>query len=632
MVGLSQNGVRAETGATADDIVINVLNVTGGLSGISTVNNGVGATSITVRGIAQGGVSGVDASSSAGQDVAILNQGTIRNTSGQSADLALHASGGVIELTNTGTLVGAVNLSANSSQTVNSGSWNSIGGTSAFTGADDRLRNAGSGVIVGAVSAGSAETTIWSGLEAFQNNGRLQLQDGGTGDVIRTSANTRFFSGSVLAVDIGGLNSADLFDTTGTVTIQPGSHLTLNTVQPLVLHGKYVVVEADAGLTGQFDFQDQFLTAFAGLRDGYTATTAFVEFAQLRALAEAGVTPNQKATAAGADSLPAGNAVKDALLLLTSDAVAARAFDQLSGEIHPSARTAAVEDSRLPRNAVLDRLSDDETGRSVWGRAFGGRGQNDGDLNAAKLKRETGGVLFGVDGVLGGNFTVGVAAGWFDTDLKVNRRASTGSVESIHGLAYIGARFGNWSVKAGAGYGETSTKTQRDVVFPGFSAVTKAEYDGSVTQGFVEAGYRIPLGGGGHIEPFANVTYVQVKTDAFKEVGGPAALSGEAITEDATISSLGLRFETNQMGPFSLRGSTGWRHSSGDLDPTGRHAFAGGATFTVLGAAQSKDAGFANVEAQWRLAPNVIVNVAYDCVIGKDSEDNAITAGFKVVF
>jgi outer membrane autotransporter protein len=667
VIGTESVGILTTAGVNAGDVVIDAMNVTGRSAGISTVNNGLGATDVTVRGLVQGQFNGVNVTSSASQSANIQNLGTIRNSSGQSSDLALSASGGAIDVMNANVLFGTINLSGNSSQTRNFGSWTSIGGTSAFFGADDRLLNAGTGVIVGSGLAGLAETTVWAGLETFLNSGLIRLQDGGTGDSIQTSANAQFLAGSVMSVDVGGLNS-DLFFTTGTVNILPGSVLTVNTAQPLVFGHQYVIVQADAGLTGQFDLADQFMTAFIGLRDGYTATTAFVELAQIRALAEAGLTQNQKETAAGADSLADNDEVKNALLLLPDDAAAIAAFDLLSGEIHPSARTAAVEDSRLPRDAVLNRLSDSQRSGAVWGQAYGGWGRSDDDGNAARLDRDSRGLVFGVDTIVGDMVTLGVAAGWTNTDLELNDRASEGSVESVHGLAYLGAHVGAWRMKAGAGYAETSTDTERRIIFPGVSAERTASYDGSITQAFVEAGYHLLLAWGGHAEPFASVAMVRVKSDAFAENTGLAALSGEAINEDATLTTLGLRFETERTGPFTLRGAAGWRHSTGDLDPVGRHAmerhntvvvgpgpgptsplgaaplsapgagplalpaFDGGSTFTVLGAAQSENAAFLNIQARWRLTPNVSFDLGYDGVLGSNGEDHAVTGGFKVVF
>jgi outer membrane autotransporter protein len=511
---------------------------------------------------------------------------------------------------------------------LNSGNWQSIGGTSNFATIDDQLFNTATGTIIGGMLAATAETTAWQGLERFQNNGVLRLQDGGVGDLVQTSAATIFASGSGLSVDIAGVNGTDSFRTAGTVAIEAGSRLQAATTQPLVLHGKYVVVQADGGLTGQFLFEDQLLTAFAGLRDGYTPTSAFLEFAQMKALDSAGLTPNQKAAAGGADSLPDGNAVKDALLLLPDNAAAQAAFDQLSGEIHPSARNAMVEDSRLVRNAVLDRLADGE-GSGLWGRLFATSGTSDGDYNAAALDRDTKGGVIGLDRSMG-SVTVGVAGGWSDTRLRVARRDSNGSIESMHGMVYAGARFGAFGLRGGAGYARTSTETTRRIAFAGFNAAPAADYHGSVLQGFVEAGYRVPLGGG-HVEPFASLTAIRAKTDAFTEASGPAALSGTAISEKTTSAMLGARFETSPVGAFSLRGTAGWRHARGDLDPVGRHAFAGGTPFTVLGTAGSKNAGVFDAEARYRIS-NVTLSVGYNGVLGARNADHAITGAFKIVF
>ena len=150
-------------------------------------------------------------------------------------------------------------------------------------------------------------------------------------------------------------------------------------------------------------------------------------------------------------------------------------------------------------------------------------------------------------------------------------------------------------------------------------------------QGFVEGGYRLPVAGG-HVEPFAGMTAIRARTDAFIEASGPAALSGEAIRETTMSSMLGARFETSPAGAFSLRGTVGWRHAWGDLDPVGRHAFAGGTPFTVLGTAGSRNAGVLDAEARYRLAPNVTLSVGYAGVLGAGNADHAITGAFKIVF
>ena len=624
-------GVSIEAGLTSGDVYVDANHVSGGSSGIAIINQGNGSTTVTARGLVEGGDMGVFVNSQGTQEAYLYNEGLIRNRSALSSDLAVSLSGGAVEVTNSSQIVGTISLFADESLTSNVGSWNSTGGVSQFTGADDLLVNSDNGLLIARSNAATEDLTFWVGLERFENSGGISLRDGGVGDILATSAASFFYEGSTLAVDIGGVDGSDQFFTSGTLNIDEGANLSVNIAQPLTLNSQYVVAAAFGGLTGQFVFDDVMLTAFAGLRDGYTANTAYIEFVQLKALAEAGITPNQKAAAAGADSLPDGNPLKDALVLLPDETTAVDAFDQISGEVHPTARTAMIEDSRLPRDAVLTRLSDGQPDSAVWGRIIGEDGLSFGDFNAARTDRETHGLLVGVDRAVGGNLTAGVAIGWSDTELEIERRTSVAQVESVQLMAYVGGRFDRWGVRAGVGYGETSIDTERAVVFPGFSAGLESDYDGSVLQGFVEAGYRMPAADG-HVEPFANLIALRARTEAFAEAAGAAALSGEAGEEDVMMSTLGIRVETNPMGAFSVRGAAGWRHAWGDLDPAGAHAFSGGSSFTVLGAALSEDAAVANLEARWRLSPNVSMSVALDSVLGSDSRDHAITGGLKVVF
>jgi outer membrane autotransporter protein len=624
-------GVAAFAGANSANLSMDVTNVGGGSTGISAFNAGTGATSIATRGIVEGGTSAIRAETSGGEFMQIINSGTIRNSSGQSFDRAITAVGSQIGIGNGGTLIGTLDVSGTESFVANGGIWNSIGGSNLFGGASDEMANLSAGVIVGWSGAANIDTTSWPGLERFTNIGRIDLADGGVGDRVETTANTVLTDASLLAVDIGGAAGADTFRTTGNLDIDAGSLLSVNVVQPLALNSKYVVVDAGGGLAGEFDFEDQFVTAFAGLRDGYTPTTAFVEFAQLRDLADAGLTPNQKETAAGADSLPDGNSVKDALLLLADDAIAQDAFDQLSGEIHPSARTAMIEDSRLPRNAVLARLSDKEPEGMLWGQAFGNWGTSDGDRNAATLQRDSYGFVIGGDVGLGENVTLGLAAGYLDTDLAVRARGSSGSAKTIHGLAYIGGSFGSFGIKAGVGYAKVDIDTRRTVAFPGFGDTLTADYNGTLMQGFAEMGYRLPLGGG-HAEPFANVTTLRARTDAFVESGGAAALTVAKASENSTISTLGVRFETAASCAFSVGGVIGWQHGFGSLDPVGVHSFAGGDPFVILGAAQSRNAGVANVEARFRLSPAVSIGISYDGVLGTAGQDHAVKGALRIAF
>jgi len=629
ITGALEEGVFAAS-AGAGGVVVDVNDVTGGTLGVRTSNSGSGATEIDISGTVTGASAAVLATSTANQAVRITNSGTIRNTANRSSDLALQANGGQIDVANSGSLLGRLVLQGNITSTVNSGAWNSINGVSQFQGGDDRLSNTASGVITGGVNGSTAETTVWAGLESFTNSGTLDLGDGGTGDLIATSANTMLAATSTLQVDIAGASLSDAFRTTGTLSIAAGAQLEVNFIQPLVVGARYVVAEALQGLDGEFVFQDRLVSAFLGLRDGYTDTEAYVELAQLRAFEEAGDTPNRRETGRGVDSLDEDNPLHEAILLLPDDGAARAAFDQLSGEIHPAMRRAMVDESRLSREAVLERLEGDGDG-GVWAHGLYGRGRVAADGNATRADRDTGGVIFGADGSIAPGVTIGAAGGWVDSDIGLQRRNSDGTARNVHAMGYAGFRMDRWSLRGGVGYSWTSVETDRSVAFPGVTDRLRAEYDGSVMQAFLEAGYRVPTNGG-YVEPFVNLTTIHANTDGFRETGGVARIEGEGVRDDLHLSTLGFRVQTAQPGAFSARGMFGVRHMDGDLAQAGQHRFPGGGVFTILTSPHDDIAAVATFEADWQLTPWLSLGAVFDGAKGEDGGDHAITGRLKMAF
>jgi len=158
-----------------------------------------------------------------------------------------------------------------------------------------------------------------------------------------------------------------------------------------------------------------------------------------------GITPNQIATGGG-ESLALGNSIYDTVLNLSAPQ-AQYAFDQLSGEIHASAKTAMLEDSLFVRSAVNDRLraafdavgaSDGTVGTYVdgqpravaantdgdaaWGQAFGSWGNWNSDGNAVKLDRSIGGFFIGADAPAFDTWRFGAVAGYSYTNFRAKPR------------------------------------------------------------------------------------------------------------------------------------------------------------------------------------------------------------------
>jgi uncharacterized protein with beta-barrel porin domain len=140
------------------------------------------------------------------------------------------------------------------------------------------------------------------------------------------------------------------------------------------------VLTASGGVTGAYTVTgDTAAGLFTGLGVTTDAHDVYLVYTKTKSFASAGGTPNQIAVGAGADGLRMSNGLSSALVELSDVASARAAFDGASGEVHASARTALVEDSRFVREATLTRLQAPAADHPViWGQGFGDWGSTDG--------------------------------------------------------------------------------------------------------------------------------------------------------------------------------------------------------------------------------------------------------------
>ena len=412
---------------------------------------------------------------------------------------------------------------------------------------------------------------------------------------------------------------ADLVRVSGNATLNGGAVAHVGAQGDYALNASYTIMEVRGTLSGRFDaVSSDFAFLTPSLAYDYGAGRVSLSLARNDTrMAWTGATRNQRAAAAAIDSIGmgSGNRLYDAVVRLPDDPALLHAgFDQLSGELHASAKTLLLQDSRYLRDAMSDRLREAADGaRSTpllaaagkdagrWQparrrarRPAGSRAWAPGAGPTATAtrprSRSSGGFLMGLDAPLAQTWRVGVMAGYSRSDFDVNDRASSGRSDNYH-LALRRRPRRRWACAAAWPTAGTTSPPVARSPCP-VSPTVSAGYDGRSAQAYADLSYRIDLSAVA-LEPFVNLAYVNLRTGGYRESGGAAALHAAGQTSETIFSTLGARatsrFELG--GAAALRGSLGWRHATGDVKPRAAQAFSAGESFTVAGVALARNSG-----------------------------------------
>ncbi|WP_332684604.1 autotransporter family protein [Bosea sp. (in: a-proteobacteria)] len=556
-------------------------------------------------------------------------------------------------------------------QKVGTGIW-TLSGSGDLTGAT----TVAGGTLVVNGSLASSAVTVQSGATLAGNGtvGATTLLTGGRiapGNSIGTlTVNGAYVqnAGATYQVELDpATTTSDLIRVNGTATLASGATISvINYTGAAYVAGQRFTILTSTGLTGTYGFGDQILTPFLNLRDAYDANNAYLTVIQTRTAGSIGTTPNETAIGKSVDSLPTGNSVQSGVLNQASIDAARLALNQLSGEIHASARTVLIGESWLLRSAVNDRLRSafgsvgaapmatlnygftadlapsvkgpmptlKSDRLAVWGQGYGSWGRTDSDGNASKLTRSTGGFLLGADAALFENSRFGIIAGYSRSDFDVTSRLSSGESDNYHLGLYGGSQWGAINLRVGASYTWHDVETRRAVTSALIGSNPHASYDAGTAQIFGEAGYRVDLGRVA-LEPFAGLAYVNLRTDGFSETGGVTALTGRGDDASLGYSTLGLRASTSldlQGMGLTLRGGLAWRHAFGDVDPSVTLAFAGSSAFTIAGLPIARDAALVEAGLDVAIGQSATLGVSYTGQLAEDTQDHAFKGALAVRF
>ncbi|WP_283604087.1 autotransporter outer membrane beta-barrel domain-containing protein [Serratia proteamaculans] len=487
--------------------------------------------------------------------------------------------------------------------------------------------------------------------------GSLTARSGGTvapGNSIGTlnvARNVSFEPGSRYAVEVAPNGQSDRIQSNGSATIGGGevavslensTNLLSQSEVRSLLGQQYNILTAQQGISGQFDsVAPNYLFLGTGLTYQPNQVTLNVG-RNATSFASVAATQNERAVAAAADALAAGNPVYESILNAGSAGEARQAFRQLSGQIHADIASAQVNDSRYLRDALNGRLrqaeglatspdikADDDGG--AWAQLLGAWDHASGDANATGYQASTYGVLVGLDSALADDWRLGVATGYTRTSLDGGYGSNADS-DNYHLAVYGGKQFGELALRAGGGYTWHRFDTSRSVNYGMQSDRETAKYSARTEQVFAEAGYSVKADWV-NLEPFANLAYINFQNNGISEDGGAAALHGDKQHTDATVSTLGLRADTqwqaSKTTSVALRSELGWQHQYGDLDRgTGLRFNGGNSPFVVNSVSASRDGAVLKASAEVAVNKNATLSLGYGGLLSQNYQDNSVNAGF----
>ncbi|MEG1452861.1 MAG: autotransporter domain-containing protein, partial [Brevundimonas sp.] len=463
----------------------------------------------------------------------------------------------------------------------------------------------------------------------------------------------------VVEVTPGG-STSDLVRVNGTATLGGGTVAHIGANGNYDLRSTYTILSATS-LSGTFDaVTSDFAFLTPTLTYDNTRVTLDLKRNDLE-FASAAQGRNQVRTARAIESIGfnTGHDVYDTIAQMADDKTAIRsAFDQLSGELHASARAIQIEDSRFVRHAANDRLrsafgqagsSDapvlayaangsqvavDATydGAAFWAQSFGSWGSFDNDANSIELERQMGGALLGGDVRLK-DWRLGLIAGYSQSEVKAERQKATSDNTTL-GM-YAGGQWGKLALRAGLAQSWHDIETQRSVLITGLSDHLQAEYSATTRQAFVETGYALISREKEQLEAFANLAQVRASSDAFSEDGDAAALDIGQTDADVTFATLGLRAARQiAMGETSgtLRATAGWRYASGDTATQNLQAFSAGDAFTITGAPIAKNAAVIETGLDVRFNANTTFGLTYTGQFSNSAQDHGFNARLSINF
>ncbi len=278
---------------------------------------------------------------------------------------------------------------------------------------------------------------------------------------------------------------------------------------------------------------------------------------------------------------------------------------------YAAARLSSAHDAfaKIPTKADVARNDLLDSRWSVWGAAYGGGAEIDGNAalgsNSASVRAF--GFAGGADYRIAPSTLAGFALGGGGTSFSVNG-FGTGRSDLFQAGGFVRHTMGTAYVTGALAYGGQQVTTDRTVTVAGFDKL-HAQFNAHAVSGRIEGGSRFATPWMG-ITPYAAGQFTTFFLPAYAEqalVGSNAfALNYAAKDVTASRTELGVRTDRSfalESAVLTLRSRFAWAHDfNADRNVTAVFQTLPGASFVVNGAAQARDSALtsASAEMTWR--------------------------------
>jgi uncharacterized protein with beta-barrel porin domain len=269
---------------------------------------------------------------------------------------------------------------------------------------------------------------------------------------------------------------------------------------------------------------------------------------------------------------------------------------------------------------------------TVWAQGHGSWNHDDGDSNAPGYKETQYGAYIGADYALTPNWFVGIAGGYFNSDMRFDQFGGIngGSIRYSGGqvAGYGGYDDRSWYGRAIVSAGFYTANSNRFISITGSPVDPTGKPDADVVSFYGEAGYHWYVAPTTTITPLLGLTVAHGWLNSFTEVddGTGAGLNIHDSNGTSVATRLGARFSTTAWGVWRPELMVAWQHEFDDTTQTVNASFADapGSNFSVLSSNTPRDWAVVEAGVTYFVNPNNKFSILYNGFLNQDYTSNSV--------